>query len=140
MKLIPLFSFAFILFSFTTYSQSDIHNQAMNKFGKVVKLKMNKIVYFDDSLTIKLTHFSHKRSYAGGPTKATAYLSISKDTLVDDVTVSIHGVEGKSRVNDGLSKADRYDSIVWGEYEIQLRKFEYDKSIKIYVLRNEDNE
>lgn len=111
----------------------------MNKYREIVALKMNEKLIFEDSLSIILTNFSHKSPYTGGPTKATAYLSISKDTLVEDISISVHGVDGKDEGNDGLSETDRYDTIQWQEYTIQLKKFDYDKSIEIIVLRNITN-
>ena len=138
-KVIIVFLFAIFLVNFSAFSQTNMNEQKMNKYGDTLELKMNEKVYFDDSLSIILTNFSHKHPYTGGPTKATAYLSMSKDTLAEDITISVHGVSGKDEDNDGLSETNRYDTIQWQEYTIQLKKFDYDKSIEIIVLRNINN-
>lgn len=135
-KIIILFLFAIVTVNFNVFSQTNMNEQKMNKYREIVALKMNEKVIFEDSISIILTNFSHKSPYTGGPTKATAYLSISKDTLVEDITISVHGVAGKDEGNDGLSETNRYDTIQWREYTIQLKKFDYDKSIEIIVLKN----
>jgi hypothetical protein len=71
----------------------------------------------------------------GGPTKATAYLTISSGKLSEEITLSIHGIEGKSKSEDNLTDAERYDSLSWKEYELQLKSFSYDQSIEIIVTR-----
>lgn len=140
-----LLSAAFIITSVCLFSNQAIHSQEKSEkpeslktkglYGKIIQLKMNDKVQFDDSLTIILKSFSHKHPYIGGPTKATAYLSISKGTISDEILLSIHGVSGKSETQDGLSDAERYDSLLWNGYEIQLKGFNYDTSIDVIILK-----
>ena len=123
------------------YSQNITASETMisskYKFGVASKLNINEKVYFDDSLSIILTSFSHKRPYTGGATKATAYLSLSKDKESGDIMLSVHGIDGKSKSDDGLSDSDRYDSLIWKEYKFQLKSFDYDNSIEIIVSKRE---
>lgn len=132
------FLIAVLFITYPTYSQIKPIKQRVikkNQFGELVELMINEKVYFEDSLTIILTSFSHKRPYTGGPTKATAYLSLSKGDVSKEITLSVHGVEGKSKPEDGLSDRERYDSLGWMEYEFQLKSFHYDESIKICVSK-----
>jgi hypothetical protein len=132
------FSIAVLFITYPTYSQDKPIKQGMiknNQFGELFELKINEKVHFEDSLTILLTSFSHKRPYIGGPTKATAYLSLSKGDVSEEITLSVHGVEGKSESEDGLSDLERYDSMSWMEYKFQLKSLHYDESIKIIISK-----
>ncbi|MHC5037877.1 MAG: hypothetical protein ACYTHM_11230 [Planctomycetota bacterium] len=102
-------------------------------YGVLYELGIGEEVRFDDGLSIRLTSFSHKRPYIGGPTKATAYLHLSKGDDSGELLLSIHGIQGKSSSEDGLSDRERYDKKSWNEYEFQLREFKYDKSIKVII-------
>jgi hypothetical protein len=103
------------------------------KLNELIELQINKKVQIDSSLSIVLLSFSHKRPYPGGSTKATAYLIISDGELTEEIMLSVHGVQGKSEVEDGLSYSSRYDSVIWKSYIIQLKSFNYDKSVKLIV-------
>ena len=107
------------------------------KNGKRFKLNLQEEILFEDSLSIRLNYFSHKMPYSGGPTKAMANVSLSKDSIHDDITLSIYGVEGKTPAEDGLSKSQRYSAEVWQNYTIQLIDFKYDKSITIVVTKTD---
>lgn len=100
-----------------------------------VVLTLHETVTFADSLTLSLTSFSHKRPYTGGPTKATAYLSLTRHELARDLTLSVQGIDGQSQQEDGLTEDERYDRVTWDEYEFQLIDFDYDKSIEIIVSK-----
>ncbi|MEP7253293.1 MAG: hypothetical protein ABI683_12960 [Ginsengibacter sp.] len=98
------------------------------KYGDTVKLPINEKEYFEDSLCIELTSFSHKRPYTGGSTKATAYINLSKNNRANKILLSVHGTDGKPG-------AERYDSLSWDEYEFQLKSFSYDQFIEIIVTK-----
>lgn len=106
-----------------------------SQYGVVVTLNLNEQLCFEDSLTIQLTSFSHKRPYSGGPTKASAYLSLSCGNIHKELLFSVHGIDGSSQLGEEHSNVDKYDSIGWMEYEFHLKGFEYDRSIKIIVFR-----
>ena len=115
------------------YSQirSDTSKNASEifTFNKSVQIKMNEDVHFEDSLTVLLTSFSHKRPYVGGPTKATAYLTVFKGELSESITLSIHGTEGKSDI-------ERFDMLIWKEYTFELLEFNYDTSVDIIISKH----
>ena len=83
---------------------------------------------FYDGLSIFLSSFSHKRPHTGGPTKATAYLNLAKENVTEQILLSVHGTDGKPRV-------EHYDSLLWNEYEFQLKSFNYDKDIELIVIK-----
>ncbi|WP_299211597.1 hypothetical protein [uncultured Aquimarina sp.] len=97
------------------------------KYGTNIKLNLNEEIQFEDGLSIILKYFSHKRPYANGPTKATAYLILSKNKLTEEKSLSIHGIEGKPDIH--------YDSLLWNEYEFQLKTFDYNESIEIIITK-----
>lgn len=74
------------------------------KYDTNIKLTIDKETYFKDDLSITLKYFSHKRPFRGGATKATAYLVVSKDKRIEEISLSIHGTEGKSDLH--------YDSLL----------------------------
>jgi hypothetical protein len=133
------FSCVFLFSSPLTHCQTNTNGKKMNKvnfkYGEIVELKLNEKVHIENSLSVILTSFSHKRPYVGGPTKATAYLTISSGKLSEEIMLSIHGIEGKSKSEDNITDAERYDSLSWKEYDLQLKSFNYDQSIEIIVTR-----
>jgi hypothetical protein len=98
------------------------------KYGDIFKLNIKEEVCFEDGLSILLCSFSHKRSRVGGPTKATAYINLTKDDVVEQILLSVHGTEDKPKI-------ERYNSLLWKEYEIQLKSFSYDKNIELIVTK-----
>ncbi len=116
------------------YSQTQTNNNQVEntnlKYGATVLLEIDKKAYFDDGLAVVLTSFSHKRPYTGGPTKATAYITLSKDQIIEEIKLSVHGTEGKT--ND-----EKYDTLRWKEYQFQLKGIQYDKSIELVVNQTE---
>ncbi|MFH1125878.1 MAG: hypothetical protein V1703_02025 [Candidatus Altiarchaeota archaeon] len=100
-----------------------------------IELKIGEKAYLEDSISILLTSFSHKRPYTGGPTKATAYISLTKDNTSEEIMLSVHGIQGKSESEDGLPDSERYDSKSWNGCEFRLTSFNYDKSIEIIVTK-----
>lgn len=98
------------------------------KYGEIIKLAINEKGYFDDSLSIELTSFSHKRPYTGGPTKATAYINLSKNNVDQKILLSVHATDGKP-------DSERYDSLLWEKYEFQLMSFNYDQDIEVIVRK-----
>ncbi len=132
---ISVFLFSNTVIHCQHYSKGLNMNKEKCKYDEIIELKLNEKVYFEDSLSIILTHFSHKLPYVGGPTKSTAYLTVSKDTLSEEISLSVHGIQGKSACEDGLSDHERYECLVWQEYEFQLKNLVYDKSIEILFLK-----
>ncbi len=107
------------------------------KPGVKYLIKLNEEVILEDGLTVRLMSFTHKRPYIGGPIKATASLLLFKNGMSGEAALSIHGVEGKSAVEDGLTDSQRYTSGTWNEYELQLKKFNYGNSIEIVISKND---
>jgi len=127
---IPIFLF---LSSYTGYSQTYPNMSA--SYEQRIELKMNKPVIFEDSLTLTLTSFSHKHAITGGPTKATAYVTIVKGELSDEILLSVHGTEGKVRTKNGLVVFDEYDTVEWRGYKIDLQDFSYDEALSIVISK-----
>ena len=98
------------------------------KYGEVVKLNIKEKEYFEDSLSIELTAFSHKHPFTGGPTKATAYLNLTKDNVVDQISLSVHGISDKPEI-------EKFDFLTLKEYEFQLKSFNYDKYIEVVISK-----
>jgi len=98
--------------------------------------KIHEKVLIGNSLSAELNSFSHKRPYAGGPTKATAYLTVSSVAMAEEIMLSVYGIQGKSEPEDLLSDAERYDLSIWRNYKISLKSFNYDSSIEIIVYEN----
>jgi hypothetical protein len=99
------------------------------KYGEQLELKLGEPVMLPDDLTLSLREFTHKRPWIGGATKATATVALSKHQLTDIISLSVHGVEGKE------SEPDRFDTITWQGYQFQLKKFVYDSSIELIVVK-----
>lgn len=123
-----------LFFSLATLAQSksDTINvePKLSKFNTSVEIKMKETAYFADSLEVQLNYFSHKRPFVGGPTKATAYCTISKGNITEEIMLSIHGTEGKS----GIEAYDKIED--WHGYKFELKEFNYDSSIHIIVSKN----
>ena len=121
------------------YSQTPTDNQNMHKinykYGERIELKIDEVVIIDDSLSLKVTNFTHKRPYVGGSTMATVYVTASKNKVSEEILLSVKGKEGKSIAEDGLSKEERFSTVVWEGYIFQLEKFDYDTSIEVIILK-----
>ncbi len=102
------------------------------KYGDTITLKINEKIQFQDGLSITLTDFSHKLPEEGMPTKATAYITLTRANLSDEIMLSKH--EG---MEESQSEDDLYENVVWKEYKFQLKYLDYDKSIKIIIYKNE---
>ena len=106
----------------------------------VVTLRLGRRVRISRSLTLVLTSFTHKRPFVGGPTKATATLEVTTRSpgtraVVEYVELSEHGIEGKSREEDGLSLEERYDTVEWRGWTFRLTDFTYDDRIVVELRR-----
>jgi hypothetical protein len=99
----------------------------------IVELRLHETAELDNGLSIALTAFSHKRPRTGGPTKATAYLALSRGEAKGELLLSVHGVQGKSEAEDGLTDSERYDAKEWNGVAFRLRGFEYDSRIRVEV-------
>lgn len=126
--LVALLSFRTMMYSQIKPDTTKMAPQIF-KLNMSVQINMKEEVHFEDSLTVLLTSFSHKRPFVGGPTKATAYLTVVKDALSENIMLSIHGTEGKSDI-------EHLDTLVWKEYTFELKKFNYDTSVDIIISKN----
>ncbi len=106
------------------------------KYGDIIQVNINEVTSIDDSLSVELTFFTHKRPHIGGTTMVTAYLTISKGADSEEIRLSQFGKEGKSRSEDGLTEEERFTSVLWKEYKFQLVKISYSHFIEIIVYKN----
>ncbi len=95
------------------------------KYGTNITLNINEEIQFENKLSISLISFSHKRPFVGGSTKATAHITLTKNKIPEENSLSIHGTEGKAHI--------KYDSLLWNDYKIQLKAFNYNESIEILI-------
>ncbi len=98
-----------------------------------ITVHLSEKVRVNDSLFIILESFSHKRPIKGGTTKSTAHLVVSKGSYTEKISLSKHGVEGKTDDCDGVSDNERYDSINCFGYTIKLRELVYNQSVTIKI-------
>lgn len=94
-----------------------------------IEIRMNRETRLTDSLSARLSGFSHKRPYRNGPTKATAYLTLQGPDTTEDITLSVHGIQGKPGVAE-------HDTLAWGGYLLMLKQLNYDSSVVITVRPN----
>lgn len=126
---------ALILLTLTPNLQGIEPDKKMYLKSEVKILNIKEKVKIDKDLSIMLDYFSHKRPYRGGPTKATAYILIYSGNKTDEISLSVHGIQGKTSKNDGLSESERFDTIVWKGYKFQLKKFDYGRSIGVIISK-----
>lgn len=106
-------------------------------YGDTITLNINEITPIND-IFLEVIFFRHKRPFVGGGTHATADLIVSDGVTSKRISLSVRGVQGKSELEDGLSKKERFSSVTWKEYTIELvKKFNYGKSIEVVVLKDE---
>lgn len=127
-----------------TYSQSKLVTTKMVKkqyrYGDVVPLKINERVVFEDSLSILFSGTSYNRRLEGQSSKIIIKLSISKNNeALDTIELFSRGIQGELKDKDGISDVDRYSSLGWNEYSIQLKHFNYNPyiGIKIRLLKKD---
>ncbi len=101
--------------------------------NREITVHLSEKVSVNDSLSIFLESFSHKRPMKGGPTKSTAHLVVSKEGHAVKISLSKHGIEGKTEECDGVSENERYDTINCFGYTIKLRELVYNQSITIKI-------
>ena len=127
-----------VLFTVILFSNQFIYTQispdmhvVLSKnyiYEVIIDLKIHKKICLEDSLVISLTSFSHKHPFTGGASKTTAYLSLSKDSISQEMALSVNGIEGRM---DSLS----YDVFRWREYDFRLKSLNYDNSIEIIIIK-----
>ncbi|KAJ3429807.1 hypothetical protein M0813_20171 [Anaeramoeba flamelloides] len=105
------------------------------EYGTKARLNKKAKVTFTDGMSATLRSFSHKRPMKGGPTKATSYIDVTKEELTSTLNLSIHGIQGKSKEEDGLTDEMRYDTMDWQGYRFQLKDFSYDSYIDVVVSK-----
>ena len=141
-KKITPFTYMLILITALGNAQVNIDKPKMKiidyKYGAIIELTPNNPISINDSLTLELTYFTHKRPYIDGPTKATATVIASTNTKSKELNLSIYGVEGKSQSEDGYTETNRYSSDYWMDYHFQLKTFNYDKAIDIIILKKQN--
>ena len=116
---------ASFLLNIQTKCPAQVKPQNDKKSTEIV-LKLNVKTVFEDSLSITLNSFSHKRPLKGGPTKATAYLTVSKGNFTEKISLSVHGREGKTG-------NEEYDSLEWNDYIFELKELKYSESIRLKI-------
>lgn len=126
-------------------SIKKIYNYNQDTKCKNLRCKTKAILILNESqsfrdlnLKMVLTNFSHKRPYTGGSTKGSAYITIITETKTEEITLSVHGIEGKSGYIP-IEGSDIYDLITFNSLEIHLTKFNYNESIEIIIYKNIDN-
>ena len=121
------------------YSQTPTDNQNMHKinykYGERIELKRDENVTIGDTLSVTLKYFTHKMPYLNGPTKATAYLTVSKGTVCEEILLSVIGTSVKSESKEQYKMVQEFSTVTWKGYVIQLEKLDYDKSIEIIILK-----
>ena len=122
--------FIFVILFISNHSAFPQTNKANPGYGTLVVFKIKEKVMFSDSLFITLTSFSHKHPMLDGPTKATAYLNVIRGKVKDDITLSVHGIEGKSE--------EEFETLKWKEYTFVLKKFDYDTSVSVVVSKKKN--
>lgn len=128
---ILLLSIAFLKATDCSYHEIGLAKIGKGQTMKQLKLNLNEPQNFTKDIILKLVFFTHKRPYVGGPTKATATVSIKQDgVMMGRMNLSVRGVEGTPEYE--------YDSFEWNGYHFELKEFNYDESIEISV--NEVNE
>ncbi|GHN01604.1 hypothetical protein WSM22_30930 [Cytophagales bacterium WSM2-2] len=126
---LKVFSFILIM---SIHDLSQGQKLIFRKFDQPELITMNNTYGWSDGLTLKLTDFTHKEPMPGGPTKATAYLDFQKAGEKGEITLSVHGSDGKEGID--------YDKIHWKNYDIELLSFEYNQSIELKISKAGSNE
>ncbi len=122
-RLLTLF---LLIFSLSSYAQKNAMNDIIN-------LVLNTKTEIDDSLSIVLTRFSHKNPISGKQASVgSAHLTLLQGNNEYKLMISMYDTE------DELSDEERYESINWNEYTVQLKRFSYDKSIDVIITKTED--
>ncbi len=98
------------------------------KHSDTLTLLINEKQITNDSLEIVLTSFSHKHAMTGGPTKATAYVTLLDGNETKDFLLSVHGKDGKTEI-------EYCDPVAWKDWTFELIDFNYDQSVKIFVTK-----
>jgi len=107
------------------------YKNGLTKSTNMITLQLHKKADFNNTLSLELKSFSHKRPKTGGPTKATANIAVSKDGKSETVELSVHGTEGE--------KDDKtYDEIEWGNYSIKLLDLQYNTSVSLKISESRE--
>lgn len=129
-KKIIIFSFTFLISVPLSYSQTTPNTQRMQKknykYGEDIELKINENFITEDNMSIKLDHFINKRVFPGQPSEARVILMVSKGSKKTSLTFSV--VDGNDNVLE-----------FWNGYKFQLKRMNYEESIKIVITKNKTN-
>lgn len=116
------------------YSQANVDSTKITdadfKKSVSVELKIHQVKHFEP-FSMQLTSFSHKRPAPGGPTKGTAYITVSQGNVSEEITLSVHGVQGESDTEN------EFETLMWKGYKFQLKSFNYDDSIGLIITKQE---
>ena len=96
-------------------------------FDAKVRVPLRGAAVFSDGLKVVLNGFSHKRPRVGGPTSASALMTLISARGEEPFRLSIDGTEGKP----GLE----YERRFFREYEFALVGWGYDAFVEIVVTR-----
>ncbi|WP_179315363.1 hypothetical protein [Winogradskyella undariae] len=120
-----LFTLLLFVFSLLSYAQKNTMNDITN-------LVLNTKTEIDNSLSIKLTKFSHKNATSDKQASvASGHLIIFQEGKKHELTISMY--ESADRV----SHKKQYDSINWNEYTIKLKHINYNESIDVVIIKND---
>lgn len=108
---------------------NQVNQKKTSRMGTIIPIKLNEQVKIDESLSVKLIDFSHKRPMIGGPTKATAYIVLLSNGETVERSLSKHGIQDQPEIVE-------YDSIDWEKYVIELNNLKYNHSIEIIITSN----
>lgn len=133
-----VFFILILLFTYFSYAQMDTKVLKM-KYESSIKIKLGEKIVLEDGLSIVLKFFSHKNSVDGTITKASAYIVLTMNNDETEQILSTYSYEDTKTDEDGLAyktTTSKYDqSIFWKTDEIQLKAFEYDEFIKVFVTK-----
>ncbi|MFC5044559.1 hypothetical protein ACFSTE_15420 [Aquimarina hainanensis] len=122
-----LLFFSVVLTSLTLYSQKNNHliksTESTAVYCEVTSLDLLEKAIFPDCFSIKFMGVSHKRKKDGEPIQSRIHLLIEADSFFEFTELSVHGIQGKTKEEDGLTEEERYDSYDCNGYIIQLRDF-----------------
>lgn len=129
-KKIIAFSYAFIFSVPLIYSQIKPNEQRMNKanykYGEDIELKVSESLITEDTMSIKLDHFINKIVFEGNPPVVYVMLDISKGLKKTSLRFIVEGG------NDNVLE-------FWNGYKFQMKRMNYEESIKIVISKNKTN-
>ncbi|PCI00359.1 MAG: hypothetical protein COB81_09005 [Flavobacteriaceae bacterium] len=120
-----LFTLLLLVFSLSSYAQKNAMNEITN-------LVLNTKIEIDNSLSIELTRFSHKKATSDKQASvASAHLIFFQGEREYELMISIY------ESADSISYEKEYESIHWNEYTVKLKHISYNESIDVVITKND---